>query len=327
VDGVDRIADVLENIESMDHMFIEMNVCPGGCINGPCSIAHDGGMIKAEADIDRYVEHEMATRKHLPAADAGVSLAYAHPRLRAKSRPASDKEIEDVLRRTGKFTKADELDCGACGYRTCREKAWAVVNGYADIDICLPYMRKRAESLAVDIVRNSPEGVMIVDPDMNIVDINASAMKMLGLTGTPESVVGRPVSDSFAPIDFYNAYSKKQRVENPQLHIQATNRYLSLTVSLLSEQNLLFGLMKDISDMVNYDKKLEKVRMDTIATTDDLIMKQMRVAQEIASLLGETTAETKVALLKLKKTLSDGEGDLGVDGRPKDWKTAKVSDK
>lgn len=327
VDGVDRIADVLENIESMNHVFIEMNVCPGGCINGPCSIAHDGGMIKAEADIDRYVEHELATRKHLPAADAGVSLAYAHPRLRAKSRPASDKEIEDVLRRTGKFTKADELDCGACGYRTCREKAWAVVNGYADIDICLPYMRKRAESLAVDIVRNSPEGVMIVDPDMNIVDINASAMKMLGLTGTPESVVGRPVAESFQPIDFYNAYSKKQRVENPRLHINATDRYLSLTVSLLSEQNLLFGLMKDISEMVNYDKKLEKVRMDTIATTDDLIMKQMRVAQEIASLLGETTAETKVALLKLKKTLSDGEGDLGLDGRPKDWKTAKVSDK
>ena len=324
VDGVDRIADVLENIETMDHVFIEMNVCPGGCINGPCSIAQEGGMIKAEADIDRYVEHEMATRKHLPAPDAGVQLAYAHPRLRAKSRPATDKEIEDVLRRTGKFTKADELDCGACGYRTCREKAWAVVNGYADIDICLPYMRKRAESLAVDIVRNSPEGVMIVDPDMNIVDINASAMKMLGLNGTPESVVGRPVAESFQPIDFYNAYSKKQRVENPQLHIQATNRYLSLTVSLLSEQNLLFGLMKDISDMVNYDKKLEKVRMDTITTTDDLIMKQMRVAQEIASLLGETTAETKVALLKLKKTLTDGQGDLGVDGRPTDWKTAKV---
>ena len=83
-------------------------------------------------------------------------------------------------------------------------------------------------------------------------------------------------------------------------------------------------LMKDISEEVNYEKKLDKMKMDTIATTDDLIMKQMRVAQEIASLLGETTAETKVALLKLKKTLSDGQGDLGVYGRPVDWKTAKV---
>jgi len=68
---------------------------------------------------------------------------------------------------------------------------------------------------------------------------------------------------------------------------------------------VLFGLMKDISEQVNYDKKLDKVKLETISTTDDLIMKQMRVAQEIASLLGETTAETKVALLNLKKMLRD----------------------
>lgn len=325
VDGVDRLVDVLENIESLDHTFIEMNVCPGGCINGPCAIAQQGGMMKAEADINAYMEHEMATRKRQPAPQAGVDLGYAHPRLRSKSRPATEKEIEDIMHRTGKFSKADELNCGACGYPTCREKAWAVINGYADIDICLPYMRKRAESLAVDIVHNSPEGVILVDPEMNIVDINASAMSMLGLCGTPENVQGRPVSDCFPPIEFYNAYSQKKRVENPCLRIASTGRYVSLTVSLLSEQDLLFGLMKDISDEVNYEKKLDKVKMDTIATTDDLIMKQMRVAQEIASLLGETTAETKVALLKLKKMLSDGKGDLGVDGRPTDWKTAKVN--
>ena len=324
VDGVDRLTDVLENIESLDHTFIEMNVCPGGCINGPCAIAHEGGMMKAEADINAYVEREMTTRKPMQVPEAGVTLAFAHPRLRSKSRPATEKEIEEVMHRTGKFSKADELNCGACGYPTCREKAWAVVNGYADIDICLPYMRKRAESLAVDIVHNSPEGVVLVDSDMNIVDINASAMSMLGLSGTPESVQGRPVAESFPPIEFYNAYSQKRRKENPCLRIAATGRYVSLTVSLLSEQNLLFGLMKDISEEVNYEKKLDKVKMDTIATTDDLIMKQMRVAQEIASLLGETTAETKVALLKLKKMLSDGKGDLGVDGRPTDWKTAKI---
>ena len=324
VDGVDRLAEVLNNIEALDHTFIEMNVCPGGCINGPCAIVQEGGMMKAEADINAYVEHEMATRKLTPAPDAGVNLAYAHPRLRAKSRPVTEKEIEDVMHRTGKFTKEDELNCGACGYATCREKAWAVINGYADIDICLPYMRKRAESLAVDIVHNSPEGVILVDPDLNIIDINASAMSMMGLAGTPERVQGRPVAESFPPIEFYNAYSQKRRTENPCLHIAATGRYVSLTVSLLSEQNVLFGLMKDISDEVNYEKKLDKMKMDTISTTDNLIMKQMRVAQEIASLLGETTAETKVALLKLKKMLSDGKGDLGVDGRPTDWKTAKI---
>ena len=323
VDGVDRLSEVLENIETLDHTFIEMNVCPGGCINGPYAIVRDGGLLQAEVAVSDYVDRELSSHPQAPAPKAGVELSYAHRPLRPRSRPVTEEEIEEVMHRTGKFTKADELNCGACSYPTCRDKAWAVLNGYANLEICLPYMRKRAESLAIDIVRKSPEGVILVDPDLNILDTNAAAMSMMGLSGSPESVKGRPLSDSFQPLDFYNAYTTKRQVENPCLYISATKRYVSLTVSLLSEQNMLFGLMKDISDKVNYEKKLDKVKMDTLTTTDELIMKQMRVAQEIASLLGETTAETKVALPKLKKTLTDGKGDLGEDGRPTDWKTAK----
>lgn len=304
VDGAARLAEVLEHIESLDHMFIEANICAGGCVAGPCAIASKGGILEASTSVEKYVEHELATRRPGPLPDLNTTLAHAYPRLRPKNRPVSDKEIEAVLHRTGKFTAADELNCGACGYNSCREKAKAVINGNADIDICLPYMRKRAESLAIDIVRNSPEGVVLVDPDMNIVDCNATAMKMLGMTGSPEANAGRPLSDFFPPLEFYNSFTQKRRTENKRLHIGATDRYVSLTVSLLSEQNLLFGLMTDVSDEVNYDKKLDRVKIDTIATTDSVIMKQMRVAQEIASLLGETTAETKVALLNLKNMLS-----------------------
>ena len=65
--------------------------------------------------------------------------------------------------------------------------------------------------------------------------------------------------------------------------------------------------MKDITQETKSQEQLDKVKLETLATTDEVIKKQMRVAQEIASLLGETTAETKVALLKLKKTIQ-GEG-------------------
>ena len=68
---------------------------------------------------------------------------------------------------------------------------------------------------------------------------------------------------------------------------------------------MMFAILKDITDKVNYDEKLREVKLETIATTDEVIKKQMRVAQEIASLLGETTAEAKVALVNLRKTLSD----------------------
>ena len=76
-------------------------------------------------------------------------------------------------------------------------------------------------------------------------------------------------------------------------------------MTYLKEHDVLFGIMKDVSEGVNYDAEITKVKLETLKTTDEVIKKQMRVAQEIASLLGETTAETKVALLKLKKTLSE----------------------
>ena len=324
IDGIDRCMQALDKIEELDHVFLEINVCPDGCINGPCSIASEGGILKAEGDVLAYVDRELATRPHTAPTPAPVDLGYMHPRLRNHSRPATDKEIEAILHRTGKFRPEDELNCGACGYSTCREKAWAVVNGYADIEICLPYMRKRAESLAVEIVRNSPHGVLLVDGDMNIVDINATAMKMLGLGGSPDNFQKRAVSDFFSPFEFYSAYSEQRNTANHRLFLQASKRYLDLNVIYLKEQNLLFGLMKDITDEVNYDKKLKEVKMETITTTDEVIMKQMRVAQEIASLLGETTAETKLALLNLKRTLADGEPETTADGRPADWKTAKI---
>ncbi|MEG1555393.1 MAG: PAS domain S-box protein, partial [Bacteroidales bacterium] len=188
-----------------------------------------------------------------------------------------------------------------CGYATCREKAWAVLNGYADIEICLPYMRERAESMSYEIIQNSPEGIVVLDQDMNIMDINSKAKEILGII--ENNLKGRPAIDFFNPTDFMIALNEKKNLERKKMHIPATNSYIDLSINLLKGHSVLFGIMKDVTKKVNYNDKLSNVKLETLVTTDEVIKKQMRVAQEIASLLGETTAETKVALLKLKKTL------------------------
>lgn len=304
IDGPKKCVKALQNIEQMDHVVLEMNLCEDACVNGPCSLEKDGGSVKAMSDIRKYVTAE---KRQLTAAQTpvqvDVSLATAHARIRSHSVPASEREIEAILHKTGKFKPEDELDCGSCGYATCREKAWAVYNGYADIDICLPYMRQRAESFSVEVIQNSPEGIVVLDPDMNILEINSRGRELLGIDDP--NAKGRPAIDYFNPIDFCNAFAQKKNIELKKEFVTRTGKYVDVSINYLANQDLIFGILKDVTDTVDYEKRIMKVKMETLTTTDDVIKKQMRVAQEIASLLGETTAETKVALLKLKKTLTE----------------------
>ena len=182
IDGPMKCVKALQNIEHMDHVVLEMNLCEDACVNGPCSLEKNGGSVKAMSDIRKYVsaEKRQLTATQTPV-QVEVPLATAHPRIRSHSMPAPEREIEAILHKTGKFKPEDELDCGSCGYATCREKAWAVYNGYADIDICLPYMRQRAESFSVEVIQNSPEGIVVLDPDMNILEINRRGRELLGI--------------------------------------------------------------------------------------------------------------------------------------------------
>ncbi|MFA6894291.1 MAG: [Fe-Fe] hydrogenase large subunit C-terminal domain-containing protein [Bacteroidales bacterium] len=302
VDGVAHCGEVLENIETLSGVFLEMNSCIDGCVNGPCSLIGKGESIRATADVRNYVSKEI---KSLPLEEDSksynINFSGLYPRLRNKSNPATESQIKEILRKTGKVNPEDELNCGACGYSSCREKAWAVLNGYADIEICLPYMRKRAESMSYEIIHNSPEGLLVLDGDMNIVDINEKAKNLLGIG--EDVIKGHFASEYFNPTDFSIAFNEQKNIDRKQVYLENTKSYIDLSINILKGSNVMFGIMKDVTKMVNYNEKLNSVKLETLATTDDVIKKQMRVAQEIASLLGETTAETKVALLKLKKTL------------------------
>ncbi|MEG2758766.1 MAG: (Fe-S)-binding protein, partial [Rikenellaceae bacterium] len=306
IDGHERCLQALDNIDSVSGVFFEMSICEYGCVNGPCSIESNGGTIKANADIRSYVQNEVKKYpREKEETPLDVNINFFYPKLQGKGLTPTEDEITAILAKTGKHTHEDELNCGACGYDSCREKAWAVYNGFADIEVCLPYMRERAESMAYEIIQNNPNGIVTLDHDINIIDINSKARDLFGIDEF--QIKGRPAIDFFDTTEFMSAIRNKKSVVCESMYIPRTNSYIHLTVNWLKGNNIIFGVMKDITTDVDYNKRLTAVKMKTLETTDEVIKKQMRVAQEIASLLGETTAETKVALLKLKQTLSEGE--------------------
>ena len=299
VDGVKRCTEVLEEVDSLSGLFLELNCCEHACVGGPCRPATRSGAVKSNEDVRRYAAKDIAA----PAASVPeTDLTQKHPRIILDDFIPSEKDIRAVLAKTGKNSPEDELNCGACGYSTCREKAIAVLNGYADIEMCLPYMRSRAESMSYEIIQNTPNGIVLMSDDFTILDINSRAMRLLGVT--EHDVRGMLAFDCFDCEEFISAVTKGKNVSKKRVFVNRTKKYIELSIVLLQEHKVLFGVMKDITDSVEYDEKLNAVKLETLATTDEVIKKQMRVAQEIASLLGETTAETKVALNKLKQTLA-----------------------
>ena len=292
VDGVSRLDAALEDLAAVKGVFLEINACEGACVNGPCAIKREGGSVEAN----------VAVRNYTNSAPIDIVCDYpdiskVHKPIAAGDRVPTDEEIRAVLASTGKTLPSHELNCGACGYSTCREKAWAVVNGYAEVEMCVPYMREKAESMGNVIIENSPNGIIVCDGDLKISEINRRAKSMIGVAA-PEYIF-----DCFDPSAVFIAAESGKANSVSKLKLDKTGKYADINVVPLAKEKSILVVLTDVTDKVNYDEELDKVKNDTLAVTTTVIEKQMRVAQEIASLLGETTAETKVALLKLKDAM------------------------
>ena len=306
VDGIAKCKEVLENIDSLSGMFLELNSCEYACVNGPCSLIKEGTAVTANAEIRQYANRGHSSVDSSDMVDLSkLDFHHLHQQLKPVEYTPTEDETRAILAKTGKFKPEDELNCGACGYNSCRDKAWAVANGYAAIEMCIPYMRERAESMSYEIIQNSPNGIVLIDNDLKIIEINGKAISLLGIED--HSAQGNNIYDYFDASDFIQAQQEKHNIYRKKSFISKTNAYVELSIVQLKKENVLFGVFKDITDETNYNERLKEMKLKTLRTTDEVIKKQMRVAQEIASLLGETTAETKVALVKLKHTLQSDE--------------------
>lgn len=301
VDGVARGKQVLSNIDTLSGMFIEMHACEFSCINGPCVRSEcKGGFIKATEQVRSFTKKGLKAETH---ALRDGDFSHPYERVPMKLITPPEYEIRRILEATGKYKPEDELDCGACGYPTCRDKAIAVYNNMAEIDVCVPYMRERAESLSFDIIQNSPNGILSVDDNFRITDLNAKAAQLLDIPRT--GFKGELLERYFNPTDFYIVANDGAPIDNKRLFLEKTGAWVEMSIRKVQGQNVIFCIMKDITAATQDKARLDKLKEETFFTTDDVIGKQMRVVQEIASLLGETAAETKIALLKLKNALNE----------------------
>lgn len=304
VDGVERCKDVLEALKqgAIQNVCVEMNMCLGSCIDGPGMPKDKPNYYERERKLKHYVRQtQNIWETETPLYDLQKEIDYSKIFLDRKvhRKKATDAEIEEILRSMGKNSLKDELNCNACGYLTCREKAQAVFEGMSHINMCLPYMREKAESLRNIIFENSPNVIIMMDRDLIVKEINPSGERIFNVQA--KDIIGKPVIMIIDDAPFLTVLENKNTMLSQKVEYGNYGVVMYQNIMYLESENIVMAIMTDMTQEEHNRKELMRVRETTINAAQEVIDKQMRVAQEIASLLGETTAETKVILTKLKK--------------------------
>lgn len=302
IDGTENCIAVLKEIEEgkLHHCFIEMSACVGSCVGGPVmENVH-------RSPVYNYIAvSEYAGKQDFPADQPEPQEIHkSFEMIRQSSVCPSDEEIQETLRRMGKTKPSDELNCGSCGYNTCREKAIAVCQNKAEISMCLPYLKDRAENFSDTIVKNTPNGLIVLNEKMEVQQINKAALKILNLRA-PSDIMGDQVVRVLDPTDFESVLSSGWAIRNKREYLAEYEKYVEKTVLYDKDFRLVVCILRDITEEEIQKEKKEHISQQTMEIADKVVDKQMRIVQEIASLLGETAAETKIALTKLKESIKD----------------------
>jgi len=302
LDGVENCIAALKEIEQgrIHHCFIEMSACVGSCAGGPVMEKYGRSPLKDYLAVSGY------------AGDKDFEIDQPEIReLRKRFEPIehragtpSEVEIRDILREMGKFKPSQELNCGSCGYDTCREKAIAIYQGKAEISMCLPYLMQKAENFSDTIARNSPNGILMLNDQLEVQQINPAALKILNLR-SESTVLGDQVVRILDPTPFLKVKTTGRGIFHERTYLAEYDCTVEHTLVSAEDGRMLLCIMRDVTREEETRRQKEEISRQTAEVADKVVDKQMRIVQEIASLLGETAAETKIALSKLKESIAN----------------------
>lgn len=302
IDGTENCIAALKDIESgkLHHCFIEMSSCVGSCVGGPVMEKHHRSPVRDFTTISRYAGPKDFTVEQPDHLELHKDFEIIEKRLAEPT----EAEILDTLHQMGKMKPSDELNCGSCGYNTCREKAIAICQGKAEISMCLPFLKDKAENFSDTITRNIPNGIIVLNDKLEVQQVNKAALRILNLH-TASDILGDQIVRVLDPGDFMTVLSKGRGLYDKREYLAEYRRYVEKTVIYDKEYRHILCILRDVTEEETQRERKENITRQTIEIADNVVDKQMRIVQEIASLLGETVAETKIALTKLKESISD----------------------
>lgn len=304
-EGMDECYQVVSAIKEgrLHRCIVEMSSCPGSCLGGPALAKPLNGRFESRIELRAYTAKTDVT---IPEAHTSVNLKKTFMDRSSSAPLPTEEELAAVLHSMGKETRLDELNCGSCGYDSCRKKAVAVFQHKAELSMCLPHMMEQAQSMSGVVLDNTPNMIFVADREMRIAELNSAAQKHLGLTRSQG--LTHYIYEYLDISDFDFVLESHQPITDKKVQFDADTTVVE-TLIYLPKQDGVMAILRDITKDEERERDLYNLRLETMNMAQKVINKQMVAAQEIASLLGETTAETKSTLTNLKNMILGGEDE------------------
>lgn len=310
VSGVDQCSETFKDLKEglINPAFIEVMACKGGCTGGPV-IENESGLFARQHRLNKFAEilHDRAQK---PVKNK-IQLKQDHGKKKTEYDLPTEEEIQEILAKTGKFSPEDETNCGGCGYSSCRQKAIAVFQGLAEPEMCIPYMRERAESLSNAVVDSTLNAIIIVDEEMIIQEFNPAANRMFNRKEIKTK--GKHLSTFIDPADFIEVRESQQMIVDKYNEYEQYDLITRENIYPLPKYGAIIGVITDVTEEEKKRVELDKMKQESLSRASKVIEEQMEVAQKIAGLLGESTAETKATLLELVEIMEKEGANINGD--------------
>lgn len=297
--GLKNIRNALEGLEMAQlsgNIFIEALSCEGGCINGP-GTDHSCGTATKRYSVVKYASYP---RKKIPRSPTIPINDYVSD-TPVKQSTYSEDELRAALRLVGKQDPEDELNCGGCGYDSCRDFAGAIIASKAERTMCVTYMRKLAQNKASGLLRTMPSGVVIVDEQLKIVESNRNFANLFGadLESVFDECPGLEGASLKKIIPFYKLFKHVLETGEDLINrdIRLPNRILHGSIFVIEPFSVIGGIFTDITA-----PSIQKEQV--IHRAQEIIDKNLKMVQKIAYLLGENASESEAVLNSIIESFS-----------------------
>jgi iron only hydrogenase large subunit-like protein len=297
--GISNVVQALKGIPEWhpeNNIFFELTACAGSCVNGP-KAARNTSVARRRFDIVHYAK---------PAAELprkpSLGIAQRYDAAPVPRNEYSELQMQEALRTVGKYSEDDELNCGGCGYDSCRDFAHALIAHNAERMMCATYTRKLAQKKANALLQKMPSAVVIVDENLNIIDCNTHFVHLFTDTKVQhKELEGRAISDviPFSYL-FSRVLESDEDIVGHDIRYQRT--ILNTSVFTIEPHAVLCGIFQDITEPIFQKEQI-------IGRAREVIQKNLKTVQQIAYLLGENAADSEIILNSIVRSFSPEEVD------------------